>query len=64
MKTQCNFRMDPEVHRRLRIIAAEQGKYIGDVIADLVRQAHGNGCEEKTVRRIRLPEKDAKELSR
>jgi uncharacterized protein (UPF0335 family) len=56
--------MDPEVHRRLRIIAAEQGKYIGDVIADLVRQAHGNGCEEKTVRRIRLPEKDAKELSR
>jgi hypothetical protein len=35
-KEQYNFRIDPEAHRKLKVIAADAGKNIGDVIADMV----------------------------
>ncbi|MFO7817081.1 MAG: hypothetical protein R6V39_05310 [Desulfovibrionales bacterium] len=35
-KEQYNFRLAPHVHKKLKILAAENGKYIGEIIEDLV----------------------------
>jgi uncharacterized protein (DUF1778 family) len=49
MKQQYNFRIDPDIQRRLKVMAAESGKHIGDVMADLVQFAEQRAEQRRSM---------------
>ena len=48
---RAQIMLEPETHRALKILAAERGTTISELVRDAVSQVYGEEIEERTGRR-------------